>query len=261
MRLKDEDINRAAHRHEVPDGVQAPRRRQRQPKYMKTKSKCFDAKVLVPRLSRVAALLCCGLLLFGQAWPVSAGGKCNQSPGVLPPHSHAYGKSLGDWMELYMVQLMERVHGTKTLPTKVGNVQFLPASYPAASSHADVTVKAGTALLWVPIVWVGEEYPDGSVDDPSVDWLAGTIGEFTLDDRTIVPDLEKYYVPIRWLENPVVYQDAMDWGSIAAVYLEGYAFLIAPLPVGVHTFTSTVWVLWLSEDPIFDASFTITVIP
>jgi hypothetical protein len=247
MRLKDEDINCAAHRHEILTRFRRRAGSSGNKKHMKTKSKCIDAKALVPRLSRVAALLCCGLLLFGQAWPVSAGGNGNQSPGVLPPNSHAYGKSLSEWLELFMVDYLEHVYCGKTLPSKVGNVQFLNALCPA-----DVTVKAGTALLGGVLAWYGELYEDGSIDDPSVDWLAGTIGEVTLDGRTIVPNLENYYVPIRWLREPVLYQEPTDYGSIATVYVEGYAFLIAPLPVGVHTYTTKAWLPELSELPVFE---------
>ncbi len=216
----------------------------------------------------LAAMVACAFVLNTPS-SAFAGGKGNQSPQVLPPNSHAFGKPLSQWLDLYATELLERLVGTKTLPQQVGNVLFLqaPAQLDAGGKgHEDVTIKAGTALLYSTVFFYLETYEDGSTDDLTMDYLpqeALTKVEHLLDNRPILQNLRAYYIPTVPLENPVVYPEATDYGSISANWVQGFAFIITPLPVGVHTLTSYIH---FDSDELgmeftYDESWTITVVP
>ena len=144
---------------------------------------------------------------------------------------------------------------------KVGDVLLLQGTWDGIPK--EVTVKAGT-FIFVPInsMW-GEQYADGSTDDPNDPNLDGsghaasswgsmlTMSQ-TLDGSPVRVDLKNYGVPITWFDQPIYYADTSSWDSVAAIWFQSYGFMIKPLTPGVHTLTNVV------EDQWFSSSFTDT---
>jgi hypothetical protein len=153
-----------------------------------------------------------------------------------PGHSHAYGKSLGEWMELYWTWFLG---GDQE--ARVGSVVFLPIPM---DGEEDVTLKVGEKFVLPMLVIVGETYTEasGSPDDNPADYPLELFTAFTvkitLDGKPIidsdVEDIADYYFEPQWFDEPVEYLEPADSGAVAAIWVTGLGFVHPPLSKGAH---------------------------
>jgi hypothetical protein len=182
----------------------------------------------------------------------------NESSGILPPNSTAGGHSLQEWF----MQYLDHLFTGEPASGMVGEVLLLPA--PATwggKGHLDITVKSGTMIFYVPEAQIGCLWWNGAVSDPALmaGWHKSLTTEHTLDGIPILQDLQRYYIPPTWFEAPHYFPPSKSHKApVAALWAEGFGFLIAPLPVGVHTLTSYVQDSW--SGGVWDQSWTITVV-
>jgi hypothetical protein len=133
------------------------------------------------------------------------------------------------------------------------------------TAHGEITIKAGTSILDVLIAWYGELYPDSTVDPviPKNWWGTYVTGEITLDGRTILEEIEDYYVSPQEFRPALPYPEPTPWGSIGTASVQGVPIMLKPLPVGAHTYETVAYVL-IPPTPetavIFRISRTITVV-
>jgi hypothetical protein len=173
--------------------------------------------------------------------------QCGPSP-LVPPNSHAYGKSFEEWNVLYTQWAVATELGGKNLSNTVDGVRFLPNNVAHPGTYEfDVTMNPGTPFVAPPFPVFGEMYADGSQDDPD-DPILGLIFDLTdiqvvLDGKMLMDstaaELAKYqYGPV-YFEHPVPYAEPYDHGggvySTAAVWTIGVGAVYHPLPVGRHT--------------------------
>ena len=190
-----------------------------------------------------AIALAMTLLATGAA-TVQAGSKAS------PPQSSAFGKTLPEWMQLYIGWLLGGGVG------HVGQVQFLPlpsgelqggsgtyADPATLVGHLDVTLRAGSPFVLSVIGWFGETYlPEtGYPDDPPLPADIFTnrdvITKVYIDgkpvmDSTLASVSPFYYGPV---PLDVVYPAPTSYGSIGAIFTQGIGFVHPPLSVGRHT--------------------------
>ncbi len=167
-------------------------------------------------------------------------------PKVAPPHSRAYGKTMAEWLTIYWEWL---IGGGED---KVGKVQFMPmpaGEYAGGSGEApddpivfagelDITIEAGTPFVLPLFAWIGERYEDGSEDPPIADEdLIDLIHpNLTIDGETIVSDdnKEAYYVGPTWFDRAIEYPEPTEYGSVAAIWHQGFGIVSLPLSEGEH---------------------------
>lgn len=185
-------------------------------------------------------------------------GNGNENPGILPPDSTAGGQSLREWL----LQYVDHLFTGEPASGMVGNVRLLPApnTY-GGQGHLDITVKSGTLIFYVPEAQIGCLWWNGTISDPALltGWRTSLTTELTLDGAPILPNLEPYYVPPAWFGSPYYFPPSKSHKApVAAMWVEGFGFLIAPLPVGEHTMTCYVQDAWTGL--VWDESWTITVV-
>ncbi len=167
-------------------------------------------------------------------------------PKVTPPNSMAFGRTLAEWLTVYWRWMFEGGEG------KVGNVQLMPL--PAGEyvggdgsqgdpevyvGELDITIEAGTAFVIPLFAWIGEEYVDGSQDEPIPDdvFLAEWVQPLlTIDGETIVSEENKaaFYVGQTWFDPAIEYPEPSPYGSVAAIWFQGIGIVSKPLPEGEH---------------------------
>ena len=167
-----------------------------------------------------------------------------------PPNSHAYGRSLTEWLSTYW---RWSYSGADPAQSTVGNVKLLPL--PAAICNGDgtptnpavcvgqlaITLRPGTPFVLPLAVWTVERYAGYPTipDDPVIAdgaFFEGVTPSLSIDGREIVSDLNKaaYYVSPTEFNPIVVYPTPSSYGSVAAVAYQGYAIVSPPLSVGTH---------------------------
>ena len=156
-----------------------------------------------------------------------ASGRGGQSP-LMPPQSHAFGKSFEEWNVLYSQWVKESWSGGRTdLSDTVGPVRFLPVIPEPGSGRAvrfefDVTLRPGTPFVASPFLLLGETYEDPSVpdDDPAdpllVIFFETTEIKVVLDGRVLMAgtgtELERFgYGPV-YFDEPIVYAEPQPRG-------------------------------------------------
>jgi hypothetical protein len=181
------------------------------------------------KLSLTAALF--GVCL---ATPVLAG---------IPGHSHAFGKTLAGWNEIY-----ERwTFGELTFPVdRNGNavvhhhvVLFPIPSTPGDGTpgHLDVTLSSGQAFVLPLWTLLGTDYTDGTPPDPLVDLsvfrtldITFQIDGVTVIDHTNVLDFYSTF----FFNPPIPIVGFPPVNSI--IWFQGISIVHQPLSVGTHTF-------------------------
>jgi len=217
-----------------------------------------------PKLSALAALLVCALLA-----PIAGVAKDQQekcaNPRVLPPWSHPYGASYGEWAARWwqwMGPIPAEVSpgwdltGEYAATDQSGHVWFLadcapPLLGPDDSITRTCNIPAGKALFFpvCSLVWVtlpGVDYEDPSIDP--VEWTLENLGwiresmaslmdgvseMFCEIDGRPVRNLERYYV-----QSPLFGMNAEGIGLpgyYPACLGDGVWLMLAPLSVGHHT--------------------------
>jgi hypothetical protein len=160
------------------------------------------------------------------------------------------GKSLSQLMSLYW----QWVFGGGDDGT--GKITFLPLPAGELTSgsgtvddpavlEGSLTVSLGKGKsFFLPILaWVGERYLDGS-EDQFLDKSVFNASEILvrLDGRTIVAKRAgtrpcENYVDPQVFPFPLEYELPTDYGSDAALWVQGFGFEAGPLSVGTHTLT------------------------
>jgi hypothetical protein len=157
-----------------------------------------------------------------------------------PGNSHAFGKDLATWQELYW----RWAYGGVTIPTEangnavVGHVVLMPLpNVPGDGTpgHLDVTLHSGQAFTLPLLGLLGTSYTDGTPPDPRVDVSFFQTLDLTLqiDGVTVVNEsnLMDYYSEFSFtppvpIDFPPI--DSIIWG-------ESVGIVHTPLSVGTHS--------------------------
>ncbi len=201
----------------------------------------------------VVSMLSMIVLLAAMVVPVQAG---ENKP--TPPPSHAYGKSLSEWMRLHVEYQLGG-------PDHVGNVRFIKVNPDPTVPGDQVVCDQGDSSFDKPTTctgvfdltldhenpfvlpfsaWLGETYkPElGQPDDTRLErtYLTRSNILITLDGEPIVDsekdDLNQYYFDFT-LDPPIFYSEATSYGSIGIIWGQGIGFVHPPLAVGQHILT------------------------
>ena len=196
----------------------------------------------------MSALLAVLAATFWLAPVAVAGG---DDPRIAPPQSHAYGKTLTEWMSIY---LRWSLSGADPAHSTVGHVKMLPIppgeyvdgdgtpDSPALyRGELEITLRPGTPFVLPLGTWTVERYEGypGVPDDPAIAnrvFLAGVSPSLNIDGREVVSHRNKaaFYVPLTAFDPIVVYPEESSYGSVAAVAFQGYGIVSPPLSVGTH---------------------------
>jgi hypothetical protein len=211
----------------------------------KQASKKMLAAVRTAVLSALFAIVAAAFCV-SPATAVSVG-----APRTAPPVSHAYGKTLTEWLDAYYGWY----YGTAQdlAQSVVGNVQLMPL--PSADECAsgtgtpddpcvlvgelEITLRPGTPFVLPLVALVGERYegyPGAPDDDPDLASMATMSANLTIDGRTVVSQANQaaFTVPVTFFDPPVTYPEETFYGSVAAVWFTSIGIVSPPLPVGVH---------------------------
>jgi hypothetical protein len=172
-------------------------------------------------------------------------------PRISPPNSHAFGKTLTEWLGIYWrwtytgadmaqsvvdgVQLMPVPNGTET------GGSYTPEDPAVLVGQLEITLPPGTPFVLPEYAWIRERYEGWPLvpDDPLMPEDVGlAIGHpcLTIDGRMIITDANKaaFYVPTTPFDPIIVYPTPSSYHSVAAVSFQGVGFVSPPLPPGRH---------------------------
>jgi hypothetical protein len=219
----------------------------------------------------------------------SSAGVGNTTPGILPPQSTAYGKSLAQWLNDYWRWNYRDSNRTEPYQPGPNTVAFLPL--PAGEQisgdwtpgnpayllgEIDVPLKPKTPFVLPLFAWLAERYtPESGIpDDPVIpkDLMQSVVTDatVTLDGKPILQNFWDYFVGPMAFDPIVQYPPPPAFGVITgAVAFEGVGFVSAPLPPGkhvIHLYERYVledgWVEGIAGfGEIFDNTWNITVQP
>lgn len=167
------------------------------------------------------------------------------TPRVVPPSSHPYGHTYGEWSALYFQSLLENPFDPEAYSMgQLGHVLFLAATPGGPPVEFRYEVGAGTAFLvdvGAAAFWVPDDFPPGTPIEELRAAAASiinlvTVAECVIDGvpvsnvwgyRTVSPVFYGYLNPI----NP--------WGlpgdhPIGPAVVDGFWIMIPPLGVGPH---------------------------
>jgi hypothetical protein len=176
---------------------------------------------------------------------------------LLPPQSHAFGKSFEEWNVLQMQWAIAAGLGRNTnLSDTVRGVRLLPGEFVLQTPVFDITLSPGTPFVASPFFVYGERYDDPNVPDDDPTALASLLAQIfataqvqiVLDGRVRLEgsgaDLKRFIVGPAFLVEPIVYAQPQPRGenlnSVAALWVMGFGAVYHPLPVGRHTLVNTV---------------------
>lgn len=238
--------------------------------------------------SAVAVLVAVALLVL--ATPAvglaGQGGRGNAgNPGILPPHSRAFGSSYAEWAATWwtwVLSIPEEVNplfdttGANCAVGQSGHVWFL-----AGTTGADgpVTrtceIPEGKALFFPLLNYLWVDYPEDHPFDEenargTLAWLMDLAGDVTCEiDGRPVRNIDRYRGPSAVFDLPADnlygYPTEPPPGDPNEYYGpcvdDGYYLLLAPLAVGEHTIRFTGGLFWEGE-PFFylDVTYNITVV-
>jgi hypothetical protein len=220
-------------------------------------------------LSRV--VIVCGLsiaLVLASAVSQASARRADHNPGVLPPNSHAYGKTYGGWSAAWWQYVVAQPVSSNPLldPTgagcrngQSGKVFFLVGD--ATSPRNECTVPRGKALFFP----LANAF---NVNTPSVepaktaqeawDELQAIFGPFSAlhasIDGVAVTNLDPLSTPYRACAGPdarcgappfsmflpaenIFGNPGITEGTYEPAVADGFYLLLAPLPPGPHTIT------------------------
>ncbi len=223
----------------------------------------------VKSLSRM--LVICGLsiaLVSAATASEATARKANVNPGVLPPNSHAYGKTYGAWSAAWWQYVVAQPVSSNPLfdPTgagcrngQSGKVFFLVGD--ATSPRDQCTVPAGKALFFPLVNAFNVNTP--SVEPPKTaqeawDELEGIFGPFSAlhasIDGVAVANLDPATTPYRACAGPdarcgapafsmflpaenIFGNPGITEGTYEPAVADGFYLMLAPLTRGPHTIT------------------------
>jgi hypothetical protein len=172
-------------------------------------------------------------------------------PGVSPPCSHAFGKTLKEWLSIYWRwsysgadMAKSKVNGVQLMPLPAGEQTGgtgTPADPAVYVGKLEITLHPGTPFVLPLYAWIRERYEGWPTvpDDPLMSEKVGlAIGHpcLRIDGRPIITDANKaaFYVPTTPFHPVVAYETPSSYGSVAAVSFQGVGFVSPPLPPGRH---------------------------
>jgi hypothetical protein len=203
------------------------------------------------------------LLLFSGLVPFAvAGDKGNQNPSVLPPNSHPYGRSYGEWADAWWQWVCEIPASMNPLGDTTGEfagvgqsgrVWFLAGSlWDVGQIVRHVEVPAGKALFF-PIansIWVNTPaYGDPPWSDDQEAFARAVVADQVesvshlackIDGRTVchitayrcqTPDDGEFMVTLS--DDNIFF--GVDAGTYGPSVADGYYLMLAPLSPGRHT--------------------------
>jgi hypothetical protein len=188
--------------------------------------------------------------------PTPSRGQGGQSP-LMPPQSHAFGKSFEEWNRLQTQwALATGLGGGTNLSDTLGGVRLLPGEFFDTTPVFHITLSPGTPFVASPFFVFGERYDDPTVPDDDPIALAPLLEEIfasaeiqiVLDGRVLLEgsgdELKKFQFGPVFLDQPIVYTEPQPRGenlnSVAALWVMGIGAVYHPLPVGQHTLVYTV---------------------
>jgi hypothetical protein len=220
----------------------------------------------------LAGWLALAVLLATVDLPESIAAKPNPKPKppLLPPNANFRGNSLEEWNVLFTEQFVRtNLAGETGVPDTVKKVRFLPAAYVPDDYVFNITIPEGTGLVMPGMFIFGEIYEDSSMDDPNFifpdeDWAydpnLGSLAGMNIVDYLyltayvqvkyngkvllsgVASDLDDYHFGPTYFDSPIVYQDTLPNGAVAAAWCIGVGCVYTPLSKGNHTLeVSTVY--------------------
>jgi hypothetical protein len=197
----------------------------------------------------MTALLATVILSLGAASAAYAGKGHQGNPGVLPPQSHAFGQSYGEWSASWWQWFMEHPvegHPGADSPDfdvssgQEGNIWFLAC--PFGTVERSVTIPTGKALFIGMLNAEASDLEDlGDTEAEqreTAEWIADHIVSVscTVDDKPVA-NIERYRV-----QSPQFSFDAPDpWifspspRGVGTAVSDGYFVMLASLSKGKHT--------------------------
>jgi hypothetical protein len=149
----------------------------------------------------------------------------------------------------------------------VDGVRYLPPNF-GETFVANVTIPEGTAVVFSPFVVFGENYDNGTSNDPILnDIFAGAMFQTKFDGATVLEGSANAF-PSRMFgptsfAAPIMYTDPQPRGpglnSVAAIFALGLGTIFDPLPLGHHTIQN-VYTSNFFGGP-FTSTYNITVVP
>ena len=188
--------------------------------------------------------------------PVLSQAQSGLSP-LVPPQSHAFGKSFQEWNVLQTQWAIATGLGGQTnLNDTVGRVRFLPGSFFDPTPVFEIRLSPGTPFVASPFLVFGERYDDPSVPDDDPTELAAFLEEIlstaevqiVLNGQVLLEDsgaqLKQFWYGPTYFEEPIIYAEPQPRGpnlnSVAALWVTGIGAVYHPLPVGQHTLVHNV---------------------
>jgi len=237
--------------------------------------KSIVSNQIKPRLARG---LVTAILAFGAASSAWAG-----NPGVLPPQSHPYGKTYGEWSAehwKWTYSLPADAHPlTDTADVSTGQsgpVWFLGGTWAPTTdldgnlvgiADREVTVPTGKALFF-PIVDAEASEAEGNGTTEAelratANFLAdNAIGLSCTIDGKVVEDLSAYRVesPL-FTFGPLPENNLLGLPEVTTTpaVSDGYFVMLAPLSVGEHVIHFTGALVFTAEEDGFDFSFSLDI--
>ena len=182
----------------------------------------------------------------------------NVSAGVLPPESHAYGRTLAQWNDLYT----RWAFGDATLPTDAnGNAVVndvvlwpTPLLLIQSSGHSDVTINSGEAFMMPVYGWLGTSYLDGTPDDTYLrltDFIHNSL-TVKIDGVTVINNANKlnFFTEFHFRPQiPLPQPDFYPFNGI--IYEQSIGFVHTPLTPGKHKISVDASIYFPDSNPTF----------
>ena len=228
-------------------------------------------------ITKRAAVTLLAVLLGVVLAPVVSLGQGGPSP-MVPPQSHAFGKSFEEWNVLQTEWATTAGLGAGPTPSDtVGGVRLFPTEFFVTPQEFHITLPPGTPFVAAPVFVIGEHYDDLNVpdDDPIAlaDFLEGVFATVkirtVLDGQVLLDGTGTELAPFGFgpvfFDEPVVYAEPQPRGpglnAIAALWVMGIGSVYRPLPVGEHTLVYDVRDFIIAVNPTFKLTYHITVSP
>lgn len=187
---------------------------------------------------------------------------------LLPPGDFN-GISLDQWGLDYLQWSIATGLGGQTLPDTVNGARYLPPNFGGGNFTADLSITPDLGLIATPFVLFGEQYDDGTADDPNDPFIdtifMDAMIRSTLDGVVVLEgtgsSLSDRMFGMTVFPAPIPYAMPIPRGdkdAIAAVFGGGITTIFANLSPGSHTIVNEFNSMYFGA-----ASFTynVTVVP
>lgn len=188
----------------------------------------------------------------------------------LVPPGDFLGKSHDEWGLAWTQWGLRIGSGGETLPNTADGVRYLPFAV-GTVFEADVTIEEGTPVLFLPFVLFGEQYADGSEDDPVAladfinnDILGPTTIQTTIDGDVVLDgdyfDFSERIFDITFFPQPIEYAAPNPrFPAVSAYWATGITAIFDGLTPGEHTIVNVQNTPFFGG--LFTATYNVTVVP